>query len=56
MNINGGLTPKQAAAQRHYAKVTSHVYTEIEKTAISSTELYNLYGIVVDATMPHKKP
>lgn len=36
-------------------KSTNHVYTELAKTAISNTNLYNLYGIVVDATTPHKK-
>jgi len=39
--------------QRHYLKNTNHVYTELAKTAISSTEQYDLYGIVVDSTMPH---
>jgi len=39
--------------QRHYLKTTNHVYTELAKTAISSTEQYDLYGIVVDSTMPH---
>jgi hypothetical protein len=27
----------------------------LAKTAFSNTDLYNLYGIVVDATTPHKK-
>jgi beta-N-acetylglucosaminidase len=35
-------------------KTTNHVYTELAKTAISNTELYNLYGIVVDACSPHR--
>ena len=34
---------------------SNHLYTELAKTAVSSTELYNLYGIVVDATTPHQK-
>lgn len=34
---------------------SNHSYTELAKTAVSNTELYNLYGIVVDATAPHKK-
>ena len=40
--------------QRHYMKTTNHVYTELAKTAISSTDQYDLYGIVVDSTTPHK--
>ena len=29
------------------------MYTELAKTAISSTEQYDLYGVVVDSTKPH---
>lgn len=46
---------KNGAAVRTYLKVTNHVYTELAKTAISNTELYNLYGIVVDSTTPHSR-
>lgn len=42
-----------AAGLRHYEKNTKHQYTELGRTAISNTELYNLYGVVVDASMPH---
>ena len=41
--------------QRLYQKTTAHVYTELAKTALGNTELYNLYGIVVDCTSSHKK-
>jgi hypothetical protein len=34
--------------------VTYH-YTQLAKTALGGTELYNLYGIVIDATYPHPK-
>jgi hypothetical protein len=27
----------------------------LAKTAVSNTELYNLYGVVVDSTTPHRK-
>lgn len=30
------------------------MYTDLAKTAVSSTELYNLYGVVVDATSAHR--
>ena len=46
--------PTLPGGQRHYMKTTNHVYTELAKTAISSTDQYDLYGIVVDSTTPHK--
>jgi hypothetical protein len=45
---------KKLQGIRTYQK-SIHQYTELAKTAVSNTELYNLYGIVVDATSPHKK-
>ena len=36
-------------AQRH------HVYTTLSHTSLGNTELYNLYGIVIDASCPHPK-
>ncbi len=52
---NSSILDKNGAAIRHYLKITNHVYTELAKTAISNTELYNLYGIVVDSTTPHRR-
>lgn len=46
--------PTLPGGQRHYMKTTNHVYTELAKTAISSTDQYDIYGIVVDSTTPHK--
>ncbi len=39
-----------------YSSGAATVYTDIAKTALGSTEMYNLYGIIVDATTPHPKP
>lgn len=30
-------------------------YTDLAKTCLGSTDLYNIYGIVIDATTPHLK-
>jgi hypothetical protein len=32
-----------------------HTYTELAKTSLGNTELYNLYGVVIDASSPHPK-
>lgn len=37
-------------------KPAQHTYTDLAKTCLGSTELYNIYGIVIDATTPHLKP
>ena len=34
---------------------SNHEYTELAKTAVSNTNLYNLYGVVIDSSTPHKK-
>lgn len=47
--------PLMAGGVRHYMSKTQHVYTELAKTTISNTDLYNLYGIVVDASSPWMK-
>ena len=33
----------------------SVVYTPLSHTSLGNTELYNLYGIVIDASSPHPK-
>ncbi|CDW77815.1 alpha telomere binding protein [Stylonychia lemnae] len=38
-----------------YQSQITQVYTELAKTCLGNTQLYNLYGIVIDATMPHLK-
>ena len=48
----GSMNPN--TGPRMYAKTTQHVYTELAKTALSNTDLYNLYGIVVDASSPSR--
>lgn len=34
---------------------SNRIYTELAKTSLGNTELYNLYGIVIDSSSPHKK-
>ena len=33
----------------------THTYTTLSHTSLGNTELYNLYGIVIDASCPHPK-
>jgi hypothetical protein len=33
----------------------AYTYTPLAKTSLGNTELYSLYGIVIDATNPHPK-
>mmetsp|Transcript_39538 Transcript_39538/g.51785 ORF Transcript_39538/g.51785 Transcript_39538/m.51785 type:complete len:114 (+) Transcript_39538:56-397(+) len=42
-------TAKSNAAQSY------KTYTPLAKTSLGNTELYNLYGIVIDASSPHPK-
>jgi hypothetical protein len=36
-------------------KSTVYDYTPLAETALGSTICYNLYGVVIDAHMPHEK-
>lgn len=39
-----------------YQKQPAHrIYTSLSHTSLGNTELYNLYGIVIDASSPHPK-
>ena len=42
-------------AKKYYKATVAHEYTELAKTSLGNTELYHIYGIVVDATTPHIK-
>lgn len=35
--------------------VHNYTYTQLAKTSLGNTDLYHLYGIVIDATNPHPK-
>jgi hypothetical protein len=35
--------------------VHNYTYTQLAKTSLGTTDLYHLYGIVIDATNPHPK-
>ena len=56
-NIHFGTSakaePKKAASKN--AAQTFRTYTPLAKTSLGNTELYNLYGIVIDASSPHPK-
>lgn len=55
IRLSAGSTetqPKQKAAK---AAPSSRVYTPLAKTSLGNTDLYNLYGIVIDASSPHPK-
>jgi len=47
-------TPKPAKVKTS-APQTFRTYTPLAKTSLGNTELYNLYGIVIDASSPHPK-
>jgi len=49
-----GRKPKAKAppVEQH----SSILYSELAKTSIGNTELYNLYAVVIDATRPYNKP
>lgn len=48
----GGKGLTMNLSGQHFFKNSTHEYTELEKTAITSSTLYNLYGVIVDATTP----
>ena len=41
--------------QKAPAQQTYRTYTQLAKTSLGNTELYNLYGVVIDASSPHPK-
>jgi hypothetical protein len=47
---NSEVTP---AGIRHFELKTKHSYTELAKAALSNTDMYDLYGIVIDASTAH---
>lgn len=52
----GGTTGTTVKPSTSYVKQQRlHTYTELANTSLGHTELYNLYGIVIDASAPHPK-
>ena len=54
----GGAAGTEQAPQKKAAKTSSatfRTYTPLAKTSLGNTDLYNLYGIVIDASSPHPK-
>ena len=54
----GGASGQENAPQKKAAKASSatfRTYTPLAKTSLGNTDLYNLYGIVIDASSPHPK-
>jgi len=43
-------TPTKVAS----SKSQKYEYTELAKVSLTSTDLHNVYGVIVDATFPHK--
>eukprot|EP00347_Sterkiella_histriomuscorum_P023869 403333104 len=58
-NVNTSLgnpqKPLSDPSKKYYKSNQVHVYTELAKTSLGNTELFNIYGIVIDATSPHIK-
>jgi hypothetical protein len=52
-NLRIGSGRQQGAS--HTKAQHQYNYTPLAKTSLGNTELYNLYGIVIDATSPHQK-
>jgi len=44
-------TPTKAAKTN---KSQKYEYTELAKVSLTSTDLHNVYGVIIDATFPHK--
>ena len=54
----GGAAGTEQAPQKKATKTSSatfRTYTPLAKTSLGNTDLYNLYGIVIDASSPHPK-
>jgi hypothetical protein len=49
--------PKTAQKPQSYTakQPRTHTYTKLSHTSLGNTELYNLYGVVIDASCPHPK-
>ena len=48
-----GTTPNKSPSTNKPKR--EHIYTQLSHTSLGNTELYNLYGIVIDASCPHPK-
>lgn len=47
--------PGQANRSSYAKQNTTKTYTPLSHTSLGTTELYNLYGVVIDASSPHPK-
>ena len=51
----GPKATKKSATPTKVAKTTQkYEYTELAKVSLTSTDLHNVYGVIIDATFPHK--
>jgi hypothetical protein len=50
VRVGSGIMQPPAPKVNH-----NYTYTQLAKTSLGNTELYNIYGIVIDSTSPHPK-
>ena len=51
----GPKATKKSATPTKVAKTNQkYEYTDLAKVSLTSTELHNVYGVIIDATFPHK--
>jgi hypothetical protein len=51
----GPKATKKSATPTKVAKTTQkYEYTELAKVSLTSTDPHNVYGVIIDATFPHK--
>ena len=51
----GPKATKKSATPTNVAKTNQkYEYTDLAKVSLTSTELHNVYGVIIDATFPHK--
>ena len=55
ISANQPQTISAATTKSANHNTTHRTYTPLAKTSLGNTELYNLYGIVIDASSPHPK-
>jgi hypothetical protein len=55
-NLTYGAGNTGSAQKTSFSKpVKDRIYTQLSHTSLGNTELYNLYGVVIDASSPHPK-
>jgi stress-induced morphogen len=51
----GPKATKKSATPTKVAKTTQkYEYTELAKVSLTTTDFHNVYGVIIDATFPHK--